>query len=197
MKKITFLIFIALLLFNNVNAQILLNDNFDNYTLGNLSNDLTGQTSGQGGWYVTSQTNNIKTEIINETGRGKVIGFGWSNSQSNTNSIIILLKNLSSLWNQRLSYNNIFKMEYDLYINNISLQSSDFLFAVGTFDMSNQYLSQTYSKIINKNLVLGGSGLLNGFNTPYNYTWIKVEVFHDYNTLKTYYHIPALKFLLV
>lgn len=196
MKKTTFLVIIALLLFNTVNAQVLYDEDFDNFQLGNLSTDLTGQTSGQGGWYVTSQTNNIKAEIINEAGRGKVIGFGWSNSQPSFISVKISLKDISSLWNSRLSSNNIFKMEYELYIKKIDLQSADFLFGVSTFDMPGKYLSQTYSKIINKILVLGGSGLLNGFNVPYNYTWVKVEVFHDYNTFQTYYHIPALKFLL-
>lgn len=31
-------------------AQILLNDNFDNYTLGNLGTDVTGVVPGQGNW---------------------------------------------------------------------------------------------------------------------------------------------------
>lgn len=196
MKKNTFLIFTTLLLFNNVTAQVLYDEDFDNLQSGIISNDLTGQTAGQGGWYVKSPADNIKSRIINEAGRGKVIGLGWSKSQSSWDGISISLKNISSLWNKRLPSNNIFKMEYELQIKNINLQSANFLFLGITSDIAGKYLSQTYSQVINKTLVLGGSGTADGFNVPYNYTWVKVEVFHDYNTFKTYYHIPDLNFLL-
>jgi len=197
MKKNTFLAFVVFLICSNVKSQVLYSENFDNLQLGDLSNDKTGQTPGQGDWYVVIPSNNIDVRIVSEPGRGNVLGFGWLNGQTAL-AYGVGLKNLSSLWNTRTSGNDIFKMEFDLYIKNINLQSSNYYtFAVGTDGLSTNHLSSTYCQMKNNAMVIGGGGTNDGNHTPYNYTWIKVEILHDYNTFKTYYHIPALNFLLI
>lgn len=197
MKKTTFLAFITLLLFNSVNAQILYDENFDNFQLGNLSNDPTGITSGQGGWHVDLPTNDINIQVINETSRGKVIGFGWSNSKPDVNSAKIFLKDLYTLWDTRVKSNNIFKIEYEMFIENTNVPASYLSFNVGTTATDQKYICQLFSTKINNKLNIGWGGAYIGETTAYNYSWIKIEIFHDFKNLKTYYHIPSLNYLSI
>lgn len=196
MKKNTFLAFVVFFIWSNVKSQVLYSENFDNLQLGDLSNDNTGQTPGQGGWYVEiPSNNNMAIRVIPESGRGNVLGFGWLNGQSATGNA--RLKNLSSLWNTRTSGNDIFKMEFDLYIKNINFQTSNFLFAASVMGTGTSHLSHTYSQVEKNKVVIGGSGLIDGNNTDYNYKWVKVEIVLDYSTKKAYLHIPSLNFLFI
>ncbi len=71
MKTKLFLSSLLLLSISNLtNAQSLIDENFDNYTIGNLSNDLSGSVPGQGNWLTEVQIGGnfsdfqIKSEII-------------------------------------------------------------------------------------------------------------------------------------
>src|SRR5690606_41817851 len=69
---------LSLLFLNTTYSQLVYDDNFDNYTLGNLGTDYTGVIPGQGGWlteivhYMGTKHNGYST-ITTETGRGKVL----------------------------------------------------------------------------------------------------------------------------
>lgn len=199
MKKTTLLMFAVFLICNNIklHSQVLYSENFDNLQLGDLSTDLTGATPGQGGWYVEiPSNNNMDIRVVSEPGRGNVLGFGWLNGQYATGNA--RLKNLSSLWNTRTSGNDIFKMEFDLYIKNINLQTTNyFLFGASVMGTGTSRLSGTYSKVEKNKVVIGGGGLIDGNNTDYNYKWVKVEIVLDYSTKKAYLHIPSLNFLFI
>jgi len=197
MRKITFLTSIAFLLLNSVEAQVLYDEDFDNFQLGNLSNDPTGVISGQGGWYVDLPTNDVNIQVINETSRGKVIGFGWTNSKPNVNSAKISLKDLYPLWETRIKSNDIFKIEYEMFIENINAPASYLSFNVGTIATDQKYICQLFSTKLNNKLNIGWGGAYIGETTAYNYSWIKIEIFHDFKNLKTYYHIPSLNYLSI
>src|SRR5690554_8161657 len=112
-KKIQFLM-MALLLITAmpVTAQVLWSDDFDSYATGTLSNDPTGQTPGEGGWYNFSVS---PVDIISEIGRGNVIAMG----KSSVGGGVILSKNIDSLWNNRTAGNDILMFEFDFYTENI------------------------------------------------------------------------------
>src|SRR5690606_20758735 len=92
-------------------AQVLFSENFDNLNIGDLSTDPTGTTAGQGGWYVNTKSNNISNVRIEaEPGRGKVLLMEYPGG-----SIVHIIekKDLNIDWSQRISPNQIIKVEYD------------------------------------------------------------------------------------
>ena len=54
MKKNTLLSVIMLLFCSGLSAQQLYSEDFENFTLGNVTTSSDGQTAGQGGWFFTS-----------------------------------------------------------------------------------------------------------------------------------------------
>src|SRR5690554_2366545 len=80
MKKNILLIAISFLSFNSLKAQIIYNEDFETFTIGNVSTSSDGQTPGQGGWFVVSsltQQNSAMSfenlfQIENESVKGKV-----------------------------------------------------------------------------------------------------------------------------
>src|SRR5690554_2001439 len=85
-------------------AQVLLNDTFDVYTLGNLGTDFTGQTPGQGNWLTEifySTTPNSTFTITNEVFKGKALTF-----TTQQRGDIQVAKYLSIFINQRTTGND-------------------------------------------------------------------------------------------
>src|SRR5690554_6300951 len=80
-----------------LNAQVLWSDDFESYPTGALSNDPTGQTPGQGGWYV--KENNSELRVISESGRGNVLAWGWTTGDVNHQFNRIDQIGLTALWN--------------------------------------------------------------------------------------------------
>src|SRR5690606_40796930 len=74
MKKYI-LIIIAVVFYHTATSQVLYNENFDNYTLGNLGIDPTGVIPGQGGWLTAMYQNGNSSHvtITAEPNRGKVL----------------------------------------------------------------------------------------------------------------------------
>src|SRR5690606_7740704 len=107
----------AILIANFVTAQILFSENFDNLTVGDLSTDFTGNTPGQGGWYVEGINTEIK--VIPETGRGNVAAIGWTQDTLNGGYGSFTQPNIKNLWNNRSSGNDILKLEYEFYLASI------------------------------------------------------------------------------
>lgn len=115
MKNI--LITILTLVFSSlINAQVLYNENFDNYTLGNLGTDPTGVIPGQGGWLTAMYQNGNSSHvtITAEPNRGKVVT-ATSGMPPQQHNISIFKNGLNTLIDQRTPGNNVIKLEVDFY----------------------------------------------------------------------------------
>lgn len=105
-----------------INAQVLYNDNFENYTLGDVAADVYGQTPGQGGWhtmfgtlYTTATPANFQIE--NETNKGKVLTITTGPVGSH-GTIRVIKKGFDVLWNQRTPTYNVLKFEIEMFVPN-------------------------------------------------------------------------------
>jgi len=179
-----------LIAFQSIKAQLLWSDNFDSYSTGALSTDLTGSTAGQGGWYVVAPKTEIN--IVPEAGRGKVMAIEWKQI-GNSAYEYAQKENIDILWNSRNKVNNIFKLEFELYAEN----------TLPTIPDIYTYLYGENGDIIGKigcqirqatSLIMVGSMLPKSTTANYDYKWIKVEVFIDFNTNSVYYYIPNYLF---
>lgn len=206
MKKTTFLAFLTLLLFNGVTAQVLLNDNFDNYTLGNIGTDPNGVIPGQGGWFTKG---GIVTDysIASESGKGNVLRFESLTATSAHREVF--KTDLFTQWQKRTTSNNILKFAVDFYTDDydgIHLSTNT---DIAFFDVKGQilfgyeyYLNERYINVfVNdkqsatksyKLLTSNGQQLL----LPKN-TWLTLELYIDYDYNKVYYSIPALNYTIV
>src|SRR5690606_34390605 len=229
MKTKIYYIIASLLAVQLSTAQVLFTENFNNLALGEVSTDPTGTTPGKGGWYVEKKfdTQEPNVMITPETGRGNVLTIG--NRKRNNGlgtSAHITQKNINILWNNRTVGNNIFKLEYDIYLmgNNQYMIDSYVGLINGTTGkgllqiiMSNYIngipstakgnLSASYYDIAStpnfKNIYLGKNNTPEYDNFPYN-SWLSVELFIDYKYEagsviggKIYVYIPALNILKI
>src|SRR5690606_33546335 len=115
MKANILLILTVLFTVQLTSAQVLLDDNFDNYTLGNLGTDITGVIPGQGGWLTKVTPTYLPilgstTTITNEVSKGKVLTFTTQQYET-----ITAEKDLSTFIYQRTTGNNVIKFEIDYY----------------------------------------------------------------------------------
>lgn len=62
MKNI--LLTIAILFVGNIYSQVVYNETFTNYTVGNLGADFTGVVPGQGGWFTKCPGNSTKDNSL-------------------------------------------------------------------------------------------------------------------------------------
>lgn len=204
MKKTTFLTFIVLLLFNSVNAQLLLNDDFDNYTLGNLGTDPTGVISGQGNWftknYSTTTPNSSVSTITNEPFKSKVLTLTTPKDQD-----ITVSKDLSIFIDYRTAGNNVIKFEIDYYTGpqyymassnpphtQISLLNNDNKQLLKYYHLLISEVAYVHGRSTNgftdNNVVHLGNGTW-GDKFPID-TWISLIVYLDYNNKKIYFETP-------
>src|SRR5690606_28623908 len=190
MKKI-YLLLVVLLAVLPAKAQVLWSDDFDSYPAGDLIT-----TPQQGGWLSGSTPSTTASIIVTpETGKGNVIVI-TSNGVSPLGAISFRQASgsLSSLWDNRTTGNNILKFEYEFYGVDV-FDSRGIIFdqQVGIISVAIQsnfkqilgfYQGSTSSKTL----------ILKDYSTqsfPYN-TWIKVEMFIDYNTSNVYFYLPTL-----
>lgn len=220
--KTYFLFIINLLFFATATAQNIYTENFDNLTIGNIGTDYTGTVSGQGGWYTSSfniagwgvpLTNN-HYQIVAETNKGKVAQMGPLSLQGEVRRILFHT-GLKNLWQQRTPGNNILKITYDMYTaesgghrdNVVSMilygnegqllniayfpsPKKEATFAAVTRargDFNDYPVTDDFSvfRINNQNLIL----------TPK--TWVRLEVYIDYDTSKAYFYIPVFNRTIV
>jgi len=115
MKKYI-LIIIAVVFYHTATSQVLYNENFDNYTLGNLGIDPTGVIPGQGGWLTAMYQNGNSSHvtITAEPNRGKVLT-ATSGMPPPQHNISIFKNGLNTLIDQRTPGNNVIKLEVDFY----------------------------------------------------------------------------------
>lgn len=213
MKKTTFFALAALSFFNNTKGQVLYDENFDFFTLGNLSNDVTGATPGQGGWIAESYDEfgkpgaNVST-VTAYPNKGKVITFSIP---TNVKGFFCIRKpKLNTLIDKRKSGNNVIKFELDYY-------TGPQHYTLDTNVSSSVYLTNRNEPYYIEGDALIGfefdkdghiryscwAGELGKFDSykylnndpqaetklPFN-TWIKFNVYFDYNNKKAYFETP-------
>jgi hypothetical protein len=188
-KLLTILVFLTVV---PVNAQVLWTDNFDGYNTGTF-------TTGQGGWDVTASGSDIR--IIAESGRGNVLVWGWNQFPLPTNYSAgeCEKKGIAALWNTRTAGNNVLKLEFDFYSKDFTDAPGQLFQASVTFDVSASVfhcMVRANESYIDTNVTYPSAG---NYKTAYNHTWIKVEVYIEYNagTNTTYVctYVPLLNYL--
>lgn len=208
MKKNILLILTVLFTVHLTSAQILLNDNFDNYTLGNLGTDVKGVVPGQGNWLTEILYNPLNHSssiftITNEAFKGKVLTFTTPQGEQ-----IIAKKDLSAFINQRTIGNNVIKFEIDYYTGSqyyMATNSAPYIY-ISLNSNKNESLLRFRHNITQANFiqcsVLEGNNTINhrvqlGYGSSGNAvdplpvdTWISFIVYLDYNSKKIYFETP-------
>lgn len=114
MKKLffTFLLFISALTY----SQVLLEQNCNNFTLGNISTGITATVVGQGGWRAVAPigTTLSNFQIVNASAQyGKV--FQLEGAATASVARFIYNPSIGAFWSNRTVGNDIIELEYDLY----------------------------------------------------------------------------------
>ena len=186
---------LSLLFLNTINSQVLYDETFDNYTLGNLGTDVTGVIPGQGGWHTLSANlppnySNNNYRIVNELNKGKVLEIS---STPTNHAVLIAFKSLSYNINQRTPGNNVIKFQIDFYPGyqangNTQSRSEISLLSFGSFfDLDYKKLYTFNFNVHNGTVVsydISSPGYLS-FNA-----WYRVIMYLDYDNKKAYLEIP-------
>lgn len=214
----TFLIVIFLFFFNSLNAQTIYYENFESFTIGNISTSSDGQTAGQGGWFAASSLTQQNSMPFNglfqvqaEVAKGKVITMAphpYPYALGNTS----VRKELNSLVTNRTIGNDVFRLEIDFYTGqqaNPLSSSVDFglgrIFNVNnsatnviagfTFDNNTGELKGIHYDDTGTPLPINYLTNLGNNNqpliVPFN-TWVRCVVYADYINNKVVYEIPSL-----
>lgn len=181
-------------------AQVLFEEDFDNYPAGHLNTDYTGTTTGQGGWRAERLANGsvVMAMVAPEAGKGNVLTITTNGVA--TNEYVYIRQDdgvIDALWNNRTAGNNVLKLEFEIY-------GSVFFYSVVSLSQSTPYhinplIQMTFAATTGHYISGGHAGShLNGQLKQYDTTtfpydmWIKAEMFIDYNTQKAYFYIPTL-----
>ncbi|WP_343625500.1 T9SS type A sorting domain-containing protein [Flavobacterium lindanitolerans] len=107
----------------SVNAQVLQTENFNGMTVGNVSEDITGATPGQGGWSVFSSNGTAPTTGTNAgptnfqivaSGQGSN-GLKMVTTNGNKGGRFMWKDGLDTSWGARTTGNNIIQLEFDFF----------------------------------------------------------------------------------
>ena len=197
---------------NTTYSQVLYDENFDTFTLGNLGTDPTGVIPGQDGWFTQGLTtiskDNTLFTITAEPGRGKVLTLSSPNPMpQKTISLHATKTGLNSLIDQRTAGENVIKLEIDYYtgaqhirdsygINTIMLLCDcdpttgavDDILVRWSFD----YYGGAVSFVYHNGIVFTYTGVNNLPSTlPFN-TWVTFIAYLDYPNKKVYFETPYL-----
>lgn len=220
MKKNIYKFYIALwLLTQTTYAQLLYSETFDNYSVGNISNNNNGTLPGKGNWYTYYEgTFTNDAEIIPELGKGNVLKF--PNYSSNLGGCVVFRNDLLSYWQQRQTGNDILKVSFDLYTgdagnfmggahsNSVSVDivNKDNVHIIGyTFIASNNLHcirpchaasrnNPTYPYTVFRNTY--HYLITKDLKLPIN-QWITLEFYVDYLNNKLYFGIPSMGYMIV
>jgi len=181
-------ILIVVVFYNTATSQVLYNETFDNYPLGDFTTDPTGVIPGLGNWYVFLDKNTAsEAKIEQEPAKGNVLVV------KNAINFIAKQKNLQTVWNNRTVGNNVLFTEYELYsgdsdnsiIFNLSTINSGIDIRFYVIYNAALQVNETFIEIPDNNSIK----IYKNLNFVQN--WITVQVYIDYNTNEHYVHIPA------
>ena len=110
------------LLSNTLTAQVLLEDNFENYTLGNISTkvenlSVQNPVTGQGGWATIASSDLVDNNYFNIVENS---GNKYAEIKPHTNSNNMLNKDLRTLWSTRSEGNNLVSYSMDIFSGEIN-----------------------------------------------------------------------------
>lgn len=211
-KNLLLTTFTSIAFFNAAYCQVLYNETFNTYNLGNLGTDPTGAVPGQGGWYTEGFTktsrNNYLFTISSEANKGRVLVLSSDISTPTNENLHVRKTDLNKFIDQRTAGNNVIKFEIDYYTGAQHQQ------AVSSSGHQHIYLSYDPAIYGNKVLVsysfqsttgMAGISYNDGSNVigslrinnisgsspvlPFN-TWVTFIVYLDYNTKKAYFETP-------
>jgi len=111
MKKILLIITLALSL-QCTNAQVIVNDNYDSLTIGNVGTDVTGATAGQSGYYTFGSANSNFIIAAEGAPQGSVVNIVGSATATGNR---FMWKDISTAWASRTAGNNVLNIEFDLF----------------------------------------------------------------------------------
>lgn len=209
MKKNTFLAFVMFLVFNNSNAQVLYEETFNSYNIGNLGTDITGTIPGQGSWLTKdvnppagkSTVKNENFRIAYEKGRGNYLLIESSELKETEEPQQLVretFKDISNIWQYRDVQNNILKLEWEFsYFLDKNTYSDGIFIEFTNIPIKNQ-------KIQHHGIRIGGSNsdevieAYQGHGTPLipalianQKTWQKIIIYVDYNNYNVYFEFPS------
>jgi hypothetical protein len=111
MKKILLSITLGLT-FIISNAQVIINDNHNSLSIGNVGTDFTGVTAGQGDYFTGGLANSEFTIASDVPTQGNVVNIIGSATATGTK---FMWKNISTAWTNRTEGNNILNVEFDIF----------------------------------------------------------------------------------
>jgi len=196
MKK-QFLLILTILFYSPLlSAQVLYHESFDNLTLGDITNDPSGATPGQGNWYV-KLIGPATAKIVTELGKGNILAI------ENFSLFDGKQKNLQTKWNTRATGNNILLIEYDFYSEDVENTHRTWLFASDNSTIIDMRLQTEYNSTLKSNeaffrALFPAQGTSTTFDQKgFNYTksWLTIKLYIDYNTYKLYLYIPKINIL--
>lgn len=197
-------------------AQSLYNEDFNSYSVGDISNNNNGTLPGKGNWYAHYSGSN-NAEIISESGKGNVLKLPTS---SIGGSIFVFRNDLLPYWQQRQAGNNILKVSFDLYtgdagnhiggaqsnITRVDIMNKDDIYIIGyAFSASNNQhcirvshpASRNNSRIPPYGVVHNDYYYLmpNDLKLPIN-QWVTLEFYVDYINNKLYFAVPSMGYVI-
>ena len=208
MKKQLLLSIVILLAVIKTQAQVLYNETFDTYTLGNLGTDPTGVVPGQGGWFTTLGLN-TNYQIITEPNKGKALSMFVDNPKQ-SEDVYVEKQNLSTLIDQRSPGNNVIKIEVDFYIGTLNSPSYDnsnvshiylYFDPPQNFIGSQRLLMDVYYNYKNNLLSISGFNGTHLTPTKNKYSqltannWYTFVFYLDYTNQKCYFEIPGKNYV--
>src|SRR5690606_16125064 len=193
------------------NAQVLYDEGFETYTLGNLGTDFTGVTPGQGGWYtqcsaIGTKDNSLFT-VTNEPNKGNVLTLSSGTTTPTNVSNLAKKIDLNTLIDNRNSGNNVIKFEIEYYTgaqHQPKTYGQSIILAYDAADIANTHLI-SYLFHSQNQIAVYSKDDINGVNLrksnalpriPYS-TWMTLIVYLDYNNKKAYFETPYFNTIAV
>ena len=121
------------------NGQILVNENFNALTIGNLNTTIDGSTVGQGGWFTIATNGTAPTTTNNASlanfqivanGNNGSQGFLLQTPNGDKGTRKMWLDGFPTLWSSRDSGKDIIEVEYDMFIGPSTMNTINLEFLI-------------------------------------------------------------------
>jgi len=154
----------------SVNAQVLQTESFNGMTVGNVSADITGATTGQGGWLVfstngadpTTGTNAAASNFqVVASGQGSN-GLKMITSNGNKGGRFMWKDGLADSWEARTTGNNIIQLEFDFFTGPASTSTTQNGISMYGEDGTNQRTIAGFAYVPSTKTLSGVAYLKNG-----------------------------------
>lgn len=116
MKKI--LLSLSLVVSLGASAQVLDSEDFTNFQIGNVGTDVSGATTGQGGFYTANGVVTDYQIVADDVAHGNVLQM--TGSSTNTSTRYLWKGDFAEIWDFRDAGNNILEAEYDFFTGPVS-----------------------------------------------------------------------------